>query len=46
MQSLNYENVRDSIVTQDDAARHEAYQAVWSTMHNWMGREALGRDEL
>jgi hypothetical protein len=46
VQSLNYETVRDNIVAQNDAARHEAYQAVWTTMHNWMGREALRRDDL
>jgi hypothetical protein len=46
VERLDYETVRDNIVTRNDTARHEAYQAVWTTMHNWMGREALSRDDM
>ena len=46
VEDLDYETVRDHIVTRNDTARHEAYQTVWTTMHNWMGREGLRRDDL
>ncbi len=41
LESLDYESVRDHIVSPADTARHQAYQTVWTTMYNWMGRESL-----
>jgi len=37
---LDYEKVKENIVSQDDKARRVAYSAVRSTMYNWLGREA------
>ena len=37
---LDYEKVKENIVSQDDKARRVAYSEVQSTMYNWLGREA------
>ena len=37
---LNYKKVKENIVSEDDKARKVAYNSVWSTMYNWLGREA------
>jgi hypothetical protein len=46
VQRLDYETVRNNIVSRTDAARHQAYQTVWATMYNWMGRESLHQDDI
>jgi hypothetical protein len=46
VEHLDYATVRDNIVSSSDTARQKAYQTVWTTMHNWMGRAALGQDDL
>jgi hypothetical protein len=43
---LDYETVRDNIVSRNDAARRKAYQTVWMAMHNWMGRESQHPDGI
>ncbi len=37
---LNYKKVKNNIVSKDDKERKIAYNSVWSTMYNWLGREA------
>jgi len=37
---LDYDNVKENIAILGDKARMDAYQTVWSTMYNWLGREA------
>ena len=45
VQHLDYASVRDHIVSKADVDRQKAYQSVWATMHNWMGRESLRQDD-
>lgn len=45
VQRLDYETVRDHIVSRNDRERHKAYQTVWATMYNWMGRESQHQED-
>jgi hypothetical protein len=46
VQRLDYETVRNNIVSSTDAARHKAYQTVWAAMYNWMGCKSLHKDDI